>query len=84
MHFALLSFITNPLLIAASLICVTTTSITLTNHPIINTSSACAIYWLILLKIVPFGFVCIFLITFSQDSAPNALVICPWIFHSSI
>ena len=87
------------MLTAASLICVSTASVSLTNHPSINTPSACAIYCLILLKVVPFGFVSIFLITFSSrvlntvvDSAspslkplsmPNAIALIPFSFDVS-
>jgi len=51
MYFALFSFFTNPVLIAAYLMCVTTYSFALTNHLSINTASTYAIYCLILLKI---------------------------------
>jgi hypothetical protein len=80
MYFLLLSFITNPVLTAASLIYVTTTSIALTNRTSINTSSAYAIYCLVLLKTVLFRLVSIFLIIFSStisnsdvDSASTCL-----------
>jgi H+/Cl- antiporter ClcA len=64
MYFVLLSFITNPLLTAACLIFVTTSSVAVTDHPSISTSSARAIHWLVLLKIILLGSVCIFFITF--------------------
>jgi len=64
MYFVLLSLITSPVLTAASLLYVTTPSVSLTDHPSLSTSSAYAIYCLVLLKIVPFGLVSIFLITF--------------------
>jgi hypothetical protein len=54
MYFALLSFITNPVLIAAYLMCVTTYSFALTGRPSINTASAYAVYCLVLLKILHF------------------------------
>ena len=66
MYFVLLLFITSPFLTAVSLICVITSSVTLTYCPTINTTSTYAIYCLVLLKIVPFTWVSIFLITFSS------------------
>jgi hypothetical protein len=87
-HFVLFSFITNPLLHAASLSHVTTSSTT-------STSSAYAVYCLILLKIVYWGLVSISLITFSNTvlknivdsaspcleylSASNASINCLWV-----
>ena len=99
MNFVLLSFLTNPVLTAASSICDTAASIPLTNHPSINTPSACAIYFLSLSKIVPFGMVSTFLITFSSTisnsavdgaspclqplSMPNAIALIPFPFDIS-
>jgi len=96
LYYVLLSFISNPLLIASSLICVTIISVALTDRPSINKSSAYAIYHLALLKIVPFILISTYPITFSStilnsavDSAlpclkplfiPSALVIYTWIF----
>jgi hypothetical protein len=88
----LLSFITNPVRSAASLCCVTTSSIALANHRSINTSSVCAMYCFLPLKIFPLGSVSIFLITtlnsivdsalpcFKPHSVSNALLGCPQIF----
>jgi hypothetical protein len=120
MHFVLLSLITNPVLTAASAICVTaasaicvtaasaicvtaasaicvtTYSIALPDRPSASTSSVLAIYSLVLFRIVPFGLVSLFLITFSSailnsavDSpssylkpfpTPNVIVNFPWIY----
>ena len=55
MCFVVVSFITNPVLTAASVICVTTTSVTFTDHRSVNTSSAYAVHCLVPLKIVPVG-----------------------------
>jgi hypothetical protein len=65
-YFVLSYFITNPVLTAAFLIRATTSSVALTDRPSINTLSAFARHCLVLLKIVPFGLVSIFLITFSN------------------
>jgi hypothetical protein len=98
MYFSLLSFVTKPVLTAASLLCVTTSSVSLTDRPNINTSYAYAIYRPLLLKIVPFGLVSTLRITISStilksavDSASpcllfltmlSALVKWPWIITS--
>lgn len=50
MYFVLISFITNLMLPEASFTYITTTSITLTDCPSINTLSAYATYCLVLLK----------------------------------
>ena len=44
----------------------TTSSVTRSHRPSIQTSSVCAVYCLVLLKIFPFGLVTIFLIIFSS------------------
>jgi len=93
MYFNLPSFITYPMLTASFLICVTTSSVVLTSCPSINTSSAYAVYCLVLLKIVPFGLVSVFTLSdtvlnsavnsaspcLKPLSMPDASVNCPWI-----
>lgn len=64
MYFVFLLFITSPVLTASSLIYVTTYSVAVTDRPSISTSSAYAVYCLVLLDIVPFRLVSVFLITF--------------------
>jgi hypothetical protein len=73
MYLVMLSFITNPMLTAASLICVTAYSFAHTNHPSINTLSVYALYYLVLLKIIPFGVVFIFPFTFCSTVLNNAV-----------
>jgi hypothetical protein len=96
MYVVVFSIVTNPVLTAASVFCVTIFSVAVTDQPSGSISSAHAIDCCVLLKIVPFGFLYIFHITFSStvlnsvvDSAspclkplsmPNTSVKCPWIF----
>jgi hypothetical protein len=56
MYFVLFSFVTNPVIIAAYLISITT-SVALSDNPSIKISSAYAIYCLVLSKTVAFGLV---------------------------
>jgi hypothetical protein len=98
MYFVLLPFVTNPLLTAASVICVTTYSNALTDRPSTKTSSVLVIHSLVLFRIVPFGLVSLFFTTFSSTisnsavdgascslkpfSMPDVTVNCPWIYTS--
>ena len=56
MYFVLLSFIPNPLLTEAPLICVSTSSVAVTHRPV-STYPLHMLYTLVLFKIFPFGLV---------------------------
>ena len=56
MYFVLLSFIPNPVLTAAPLICVFTSSVAVTHRPV-STHPLHVLYTLVVFKIFPFGLV---------------------------
>jgi hypothetical protein len=74
MYLVMLSFITNPMLTAASLICVTAYSFAHTNHPSINTLSVFVVYRLVQLKIAPFSVVFV-LGSGNEDVKTNIVVL---------